>query len=252
MATVAGAVLQSEAAEGPAGFSARGNLVVTTEISGAKLHVGGNIALEERGSSVRLDVLSIGFPGTDPTLSALASSQLFPSGGYTVVLNRADRTYTVWSPSKRIYFTSQPGAQPPASNPAVAAATTVGSSNDMLHAFSAARPLRDYRVFSASLNLTGHGTTNGHPTTGLAFALKRQERTGSLMDVHGTLELADDLDEVPVQLTASVNGAGGAPPSSLRLDLTSIDRDTPPDADFSVPANYTRAERVTDVFGRLP
>jgi len=134
---------------------------------------------------------------------------------------------------------------------AATAATTVGNANDLLHAFAIARPLRDYRAFSASLTLTGHGTTNGHPTTGVSFSLHRQERTGEPLDIHGTLKLADDLDEIPVQLTANMQGAGGLPPSGLRLDFTSVDRNTPSENDFAVPAGYTKAAKLTDVFGRL-
>jgi len=238
-------------AQTSSGFSARGSLVVQTTLSGQKLNIGGNIALEQRGSRVRIDMLSLAFPGTDQTLSALASSQLFPPGGYTVVFDQQSRTYTVWSSSKRTYFTSQPGTTPQASNPAVAAASTVGNANDVLHAFAFARSLRNYRQFSASVSLAGHGTTNGHPTTGINFALRRQERTGEPLDVHGTLQLADDLDEIPVQIAASLKGAGGAPPLSLRLDLTSVDRNAPAEGDFTVPDGYSKAAKVTDVFGRI-
>jgi hypothetical protein len=241
----------SNAQSPSAGFSAKGALVVQTELSGAKLDVGGNIALEQRGQLVRVDVLSLGIPGMNPTLNALASSQLIPAGGYSLVYDQAKRSYTVWSSAKRTYYSSEGGGQAPAqSNPAVAAATAVGSAGDIMHAFSAAKALRDYRVFSASIDLTGHGTTNGHPTTGLNFAIKRQEKTGDLLDVHGQLHLADDLNELPVQIAASLNGAGGAPPTSLRLDLTSVDAHTPADADFVVPQGFSKAAQISDVLGR--
>jgi hypothetical protein len=238
------------------GFSAKGALVVQTEFSGAKVNIGGNINLEQRGPLVRVDILSLAFPGLKGALGSLAqgalsSTQLFPQGGYSVVYDQAQHTYTVWAPSKHAYYTNEGGGPPPpVSDPASAAATTVGNASDMLHAFSAAKPLRDYRQFSASLNLTGHGTTNGHPSTGLNFALKRQERSGDPLDVHGTLQLADDLDELPVQIAASVKGAGGTPPTSLRLDFTSIDRRTPDEGDFSPPEGYTKAAKLSDVLIR--
>lgn len=238
----------------PNGFAAKGSLTVQTELSGAKINVGGNIALEQRGQLVRIDVLSLSLPGVDSMLSSLASSQLFPPGGYSVVYDQAKHTYIAWSTSRKMYYENEGSGSsaPPPSNPGVAAATAVSSTSDILHAFSAARALRDYKVFSASLNLTGHGTTNGHPSTGVAFALKRQEKnaTGDPLDVHGTLQLADDLNELPVQINASVNGAGGAPPSTLRLDFTSIDARTPPDSDFAVPAGFTKAGKITDILGR--
>jgi len=239
-------------AQQPNGFSAKGALVVQTEFSGAKINIGGNINLEQRGPLVRVDVLSLSLPGMDAMLSQLANSQLFPPGGYSLVYDQAKHSYTVWSPSRHAYYTNDNGGSAPSSsNPAVAAATTVGNATDMLHAFAAAKALRDYRQFSASLNLTGHGTTNGHPTTGLDFALKRQERTGDPLDIHGSLKLADDIDELPVQVVASLKGAGGAPPTSMRLDLNSINQQTPSEDDFTVPAGYSQAQHLTDVLGRV-
>jgi hypothetical protein len=65
------------------------------------------------------------------------------------------------------------------------------------------------------------------------------------------MKLADDLDEIPVQLVANVQGAGnGAPPGTIKLDLTSIDRNAPSGDDFTVPSGYSRASQLSDVFGR--
>ncbi len=241
----------------PPGFTAHGTLVAQTQLSGQPLSLGGNIVLEQLGDMVRLDLQSLAVPSNGSLLGALANSamsatSLFPAGGYSVVFDRRNRTYTVWSPSKHTYFTSPANAPPAASsNPAVAATTAIAETGDLLHSFAAAKALRDYRVFSASINLTGHGTTNGHPTTGLTYAIKRQERTGDLLSIAGSMKLADDLDEIPVQLVANVQGAGnGAPPGTIRVDLTSIDRNAPSGDDFTVPAGYTRASQLSDVFGR--
>jgi hypothetical protein len=234
-----------------AGFSAHGALAVHTQLSGTKLQVTGNISLEELGNLVRLDMLSLSLPGLDPGLSALASSQLIPAGGYTVVFDQGKHGYTVWSTSKRTYYISTPGAADQTNNPVIGAAATIGSTSDFLHAFALAKPLKDYRAFSASVTLTGHGQTNGHPTTGIDFAIKRQERTGDPLDLHGNLQLADDLDEIPVRINANVQGSGGLPPSSMQLDLTSVDRSAPSAADFTVPAGYAKAAQLSDVFGKL-
>lgn len=222
-----------------------------TQLSGTKLSVTGNIALEELGNLVRLDMVSLSLPGLDPALSALASSQLIPAGGYTVVFDQGKHGYTVWSTSKRTYYTSSPGAADQTNNPVIGAAATIGSTSDFLHAFALAKPLKDYRAFSASVTLNGHGQTNGHPTTGIDFAIKRQERTGDPLDLHGNLQLADDLDEIPVRINANVQGSGGLPPSSMQLDLTSVDRSTPAAGDFTVPAGYAKAAQLSDVFGKL-
>jgi hypothetical protein len=258
LAMVPGATAGRALAQQPGpGFTAHGTLGAQTQLSGQPISLTGNIALEQLGDMVRLDLLSLGIPNSGSVLGALASSamsatSLFPAGGYSVVFDRRNRTYTVWSPSKRTYFASAPNTTPAAtSNPAVAATTAIAETGDLLHSFAAARVLRDYRVFSASINLTGHGTTNGHPTTGLSYAIKRQERSGDLMSIAGSMKLADDLDEIPVQLIANVQGAGGgAPPGTIRVDLTSIDRNAPSGDDFSVPAGFTRAAQLSDVFGR--
>jgi hypothetical protein len=64
------------------------------------------------------------------------------------------------------------------------------------------------------------------------------------------LQLADDLDELPVQINATISGAGGAPPSSLKLDLTTVEARTPPDSDFEVPDGFKQASSPAGVLGR--
>jgi hypothetical protein len=67
--------------------------------------------------------------------------------------------------------------------------------------------------------------------------------------VHGRLQLADDLDEVPVEITANLK-TQSIPDSGLRLDLTTLAKANTPSADFAVPAGYFRANVIGDVLGK--
>ncbi len=238
----------ARAATDPVGYVGKGQLVVQTAIAGVdKLTVGGDIALEERGSFLRLDVLSLAIPGTDPTLSAIVGTQLFPPGGFTIVYDRKAASYTVWSNAKRSYYTSASGPTPKTTPAPLADA--IGAAGDLFAPLAFAKSLRTDRTFSATLSLVGHGPVNGHPATGIDYQYARTNATGDRTDVHGRLELADDLDEVPVEITASVKSAS-IPASSLRLDLTTLAKQTPNESDFTVPPGYARASDLGTVLGK--
>jgi hypothetical protein len=235
------------AATDSGGYVGHGNVVLQTAIAGMeKLTVGGEIAFEQRGPLARVDVLSLGLPGTDPTLSALLGTQLFPPGGFTVVFDRTTSTYVVWSNTKHTYFTSVSSSQA-AATPAPAASTPAKPTESSPFAFL--KTVRDDTSFSVTLSLAGHGPINGHPATGIDYQLNRTTKAGDKSNLHGRIEFADDLDELPIELTASVN-TRTIPQSSLRLDLTSIARETPNEADFAVPQGYARAGDLGSVLGK--
>lgn len=235
------------AASDPGGYVGRGKVVVQTAIAGIdKLTVGGEIAFEQRGPLARVDMLSLGLPGTDPTLSALLGTQLFPPGGFTVVYDRTTSTYVVWSNAKQTYFTSVPSSQAgPTPGPVARTPATPTDSSP----FGFLKTFRDDAAFSVTLSLAGHGPVNGHPATGIDYQLSRTTKPGDKSDLHGRIEFADDLDELPIEVTASVK-TKTIPASSLRLDLTSIAKQTPNEADFAVPQGYARASDLGSVLGR--
>ena len=146
-----------------AGFTSRGNAVIRVAFNGTPIDLGANIALAQRNSSYRLDILSLSIPGTDPTLNAIAQS-LLPSGGYTVVFDRAKATTIVWSSSKHTYAILGSGDAQPVAKPAAATKATSNITGS----------LQKLKTMTLSLALAGHGTTNGHPTTGLDYAVKFQ------------------------------------------------------------------------------
>jgi hypothetical protein len=249
-AVVAGAFAYVRAAaDESTGYTGKGQLVVQTSIGGPdnKITIGGDIALEERGSQLRIDVLSLGIPGMSATISTLVSTQLLPLGGFTVVYDRKAATYTVWSSAKRVYYSSASGAAQ--NGPVTGAAVAVVGANDLFSAFSFARSLKDDAAFTLSLGLAGHQTINGHPATGLNFQYARTTKTGDALEMHGTFEFADDLDDVPVEISVAAKSKM-IPDSALRLDFSSLVKQTPPDADFDVPAGYTRASGLGDVIGK--
>ncbi len=261
------------------GYAGRGTLQVQTTLDGPslgvpslggvtlKVTVNGDIALEARGQLLRVDLLDLAIPGSDPLLSALASSQLIPPGGFTVVYDRSASTYTVWSSSKRAYYVGG-GATPngsavggPASGgtpsgsvtsgsaPAGGPDAALGAGADLFKAFAIARSLKDDSAFSATVTLAGHGTVNGHPATAVDYQYARTTNAGDSTSIHGRLQLADDLDDVPVQVSVSLK-TPSIPESALRLDMTTLSRANVPAADFTAPAGYFRANAIGDVLGK--
>lgn len=230
------------------GLRASGTLVVQANIQGAPVNVGGNVALYHKGSLYRLDVLSLGFPGTSGDLSALAATLIGP-GGVSALYDGATGALTAWSNANRTYYSETPSrpaqAPAPAAVPAVPAAT-----GDPLGALAGvAAVLRD--VQSATIQLVGHSTVNGHPATNLDLQMKRQRPGKPLENYHAQLALADDLNEFPVQVTiqsvpATTNAFGGV----AKLDLTSIQADNPDDGLFVVPQGYTRVDSIAGVIHR--
>ncbi len=249
-APATGAVEPTPTPSAALGYSGKGAIVLQTTLGGTKLTVGGDVGFEQRADLMRIDVLSIKIPGMDPTMGAAAGTELFPGGGFTVVLDRANSRYTVWSQAKQSYYvgTIGPGASPgpspkptptPTPNPS---ATPGGGPFDFL------KNLKDYKTFTITVGLAGHSVTNGHPTTGLNFQFLTETVKGKKVDVHGALQSADDLDGLPVQLTASFTGTD-QPESAARIDVTTIERRLAPAADFAVPKGFTKAASVFDVIG---
>jgi hypothetical protein len=230
----------------PSGFRSAGTLVVQAMISGSPLNVGGNIALYRRGSQYRLDLLSLGFPGTGPTASAVAGT-LLAQGGATLIYDGATGVLSVYSNGNRVYYQASPSSAPANRTPSPPPQPAAPGAADPLAALAGVvRQLHD--VQRASIQLTGHSTTNGHATDDVDVLLRRQRPGKALEDYHAQLALADDLDGFPVRILFSSTPAtaqdfGG----SLRLDLTEVARETPGDSVFEVPTGYTRVNSIGEV-----
>ena len=248
-----GTFADASAADEPSGYVGSGQLVIQTTLGGdMKITVGGNIAMEEHGPFLRVDVLSLGIPGTNPTTSSVisaVSTQLFPPGGFTIVYDRRASTYTVWSNAKQRYYTNAAAAGPAPNLPPGPLSVAVVAGGDLFGAFSFARSLKDDSAFTLTFGLAGHQTVNGHPATGLNFQYARTTKTGDALDLHGTFQFADALDGVPVEITAAGHSKS-IPESAFRLDFSSLTKQSPPDADFVPPPNFVRANTLGDVIGK--
>ena len=224
-----------------------GTLVAQVNYQGTPVNIGGNVALYHNGARYRLDVLSLGFPGTDPNLGALAATLVGP-GGVTIVYDGASGAMTAWSSQNHTYYVMSPLR---ASGTAAAPAPPPVSTNagDPLGALTTlASALKN--VQSASVMMTGHSTVNGHPATNLDLQLKRALPGKPAEDYHAQLALADDLNDFPVQIAlASTPASRDALGGTMRLDLTSVQTVAPDDSVFAVPAGYTRATSLSGVLG---
>jgi hypothetical protein len=231
------------------GLRATGTLVVQANVQGAPLNVGGNVALYHKGSLYRLDVLSLGFPGTSGDLSALAATLIGP-GGVSALYDGATGSMSAWSNANRTYYSETPARPAVQAAPAAAAATAPAGSGDPLAALaSLAAAFRD--VQTASIQLLGHGTVNGHPATNLDVQLRRQRPGKALENYHAQLALADDLSGFPLQITVqSVPSPANSFGGTAKLDLTSIQADNPDDGLFVVPQGYTRVDSIAGVLRR--
>jgi hypothetical protein len=231
------------------GLRSSGTLVVQANVQGSPINIGGNVALYHKGALYRLDLLSLGFPGTDPGLSAIASTLIAP-GGVSLVYDGATGATVAWSNGNRTYYEIAP-ARAPTGGAAPAPASQPAPSDPLAALARVASTLQN--VQTATISLTGHRTINGHPTTDVDVVVKRQLPGKPAEDYHAQVALADDLADFPVQIAfsstpASPSSVGG----SFKLDLTSVERTVPDDAAFTIPRGYTRATSLSGVLSSRP
>ncbi|HEX3549552.1 MAG TPA: hypothetical protein VHT53_04215 [Candidatus Elarobacter sp.] len=236
------------------GIRSSGTIVAQINLQGQPINVGGNIAFFHKGSLYRLDLLSLGIPGTSGDLSALAATLIGP-GGASFVYDSASGTTTAWSNANRTFYSETPsasGTRPPGSRPSATSAATAasaGAGDPLASLANVAAILRN--VQSASIQLVGHSPVNGHPATNLDLQLRRQLPGKPAESYHAQLALADDLDDFPVQIVLQ-----STPPTSssiggtVKLDLTNVQPDSPDDAMFRAPAGYRRVDSLGGVLGR--
>jgi len=236
------------------GLRGTGTLVAQISVQGQPITVGGNVALEHEGALYRLDLLSLGIPGTSGDMSALATTLIGP-GGVSVVYDTATGTTTAWSAANRAYYirvAARSGTRPPGAlgGDATAASAAAAAAGDPLASLAnIAAALRD--VQSASIVFAGHAPVNGHPATNLDVQMRRQLPGRPLEAYHAQIALADDLGGFPVQVTlqstpATPSALGG----TVKLDLSSVRADVPADGDFQVPAGFRRVDSLGGVLGR--
>lgn len=220
----------------PIAFSAHAHADLTVVAQGRTYAGDVRFAVAQRTNLTRFDVLSVksdAFPL--PPLTA------------TVVIDRSANTLTIWSDATKQYrvqpFLPRLGASPSPTPRASARPTaTPGPARRVTS------PFAGLEVLDVSLKLTGHTTTAGIPTTGLAFDLQvRKKGDQATSHVVASTQLADEFAVFPMTLDVSLEP--GTVPFSAKLayavdDLT---RGLPPLTSFRVPAGYKRASSLFSV-----
>ena len=111
--------------------------------------------------------------------------------------------------------------------------------------FGHGSPLANLDVLDVSMKMTGHTTTVGLPSTGLAFDLHVAGK-GQKTPVHlsATMQLSDVYGGFPLSIDASIDGGISRPQVKLSFAVDDLTRVTPPLAGFRVPAGYRRAASI--------
>ena len=233
------------AASADEGLTSSGSIVIQAVLSGQKIDLGSPIALFRAGSAYRLDVTQLAPVGIDPAVSAFLASAL-PIHSFTFMYDGASGTTSAYSNDNHTYY--QESKNVPTAAPTPTIATTSTGSDPLSTIAMYGRMLRDDKTFSATLDLAGHGTTNGHPATNVNLEFKQQKNAGALQDYRAHLALADDLDGFPVQIALdSVAAKTSEFAGALRLDLTNVQRIAPPNGSFAIPGGYTRVTSLQEI-----
>jgi hypothetical protein len=201
-----------------------------------------SVAFEAKPMKFRFDVVSVSLSGLGPAAAGMVPP--FPTGGATFVADYATGKLIVWVRSTKKYFVGKIPV-PNFGKNATPAPHATAAPMPMMDPFAVFKSFQGMKTFSIAL--TGHATSNGHPTSQYDFVLEREYGAGNSFALHGQMQLADDLDELPVFFHVSVDG-NKLPASSLRYDLTNFERRLPPESDFHPPGGYKLVKNLGDAF----
>lgn len=220
----------------PIAFSARAHANLTVTAQGGTYSGAVELGVAQRVNLTRIDVLSVksdSFPV--PPITA------------TVVIDRRANTLTVWSDATK-QFRVQSFLPRAAASPTPRAGATPRATATPRPPQAGTSPFSKLEVLDVSLKLTGHTTTAGLPTTGLAFDLQvRNKGDAATSHVAATTQIADEFAVFPMTLDVSIEP--GAAPFSARLSyaVDDLTRSLPPLTRFAVPAGYTQAKSLLSV-----
>ncbi|HEY0393072.1 MAG TPA: hypothetical protein VGD01_01130 [Candidatus Elarobacter sp.] len=228
------------AAATPAGVSAHAHANLTVAANGTTYAGSAQLAFAQRDAQTRIDVLSV-----------KADALPIPPIAFTAVIDRRANTITMWNDATRQYRV-QPFLPRSLTSPSPRPSASPRPSRSPRAQVRGTSPLKDLDVLELSLRMTGHTTTAGLPTTGLAFDLQvRKKGDSASSHVAATAQLADDYLIFPVTLELSVEP--GTVPFSGKLSyaIDDVTRAAPAAARFAIPAGYTEAPSLPSViFGR--
>ena len=211
----------------PLAFTARAHADITVVTTDRTITGSAVLGMSQRANLTRVDVISL---KTDviplPPISA------------TFVVDRSARTVTAWSNVTKRYYVSRMSPSPspgPATTPKPQG-LFVGTSF-----------LAGLDVMDVSVKLTGHTTTAGIATSGLAIDAHFAKK-GSTNVVHGTAttQLADDYGAFPLTIDVALD-PGGAQSLKLSYAVDELTRAVPAATGFRVPAGYAKATSMIGV-----
>jgi hypothetical protein len=218
----------------PSGFSGRAHITVTFPFQSSNMSASARVTVAQSDQLTRVELVSV-----DQSILPVQIPR------FTFVVNRRTNTVTAWNDTARVYYTQaflpqQFGGPARLSPPP-------GTS---------ARPSRPERSALASvdlltfnLRLTGHTTTAGIASTGLAFDMKvRRHGQTALSHITGTVQIADDFAFFPVAIQAQIHGNGLGTPATFLYTVDSFDRDAPLPEAFVIPDGYREATSLIGVF----
>jgi hypothetical protein len=220
----------------PIAFSARAHAILTVTAQGNTYSGAVELGVAQRANLTRVDVLSV-------------KSDTFPvppiSG--TVVIDRRANTLTVWSDVTK-QFRVQPFLPRAAASPTPRSGASPRATATPRPPQGGTSPFSKLEVLDVSLKMTGHTTTAGLPTTGLAFDLQvRNKGDQATSHVAATTQIADEFVVFPMTLDVSLEP--GAAPFSAKLSyaVDDLTRGLPPLTRFAVPAGYKQAKSLLNV-----
>jgi hypothetical protein len=214
----------------PLAFTARAHADITVVTTDRTITGSAVLGMSQRANLTRVDIISV---KTDAIPLPLISA--------TFVVDRNARTVTSWSGATKRYYVSRMSPSPsPGPTP----------TPKQQGLFVGTSPFAGFDMLDVSMKLTGHTTTAGIATTGLAFDAHFQKK-GSLTVVHATAttQLADEYGAFPLTIDLAVDPGG---PQSLKISyaVDELTRAVPAPAGFRVPAGYTKATSVMAVLLR--
>jgi hypothetical protein len=223
----------------PLAFTARAHADIAVVTADRTITGSAVLGMSQRANLTRVDVISV---KTDVLP--------LPPISVSFVIDRNAKTVTAWSTNSKRYFVQHivPSPSPGPTPTPKPFGIFVGRS-----------PFANLDVLDLSVKMTGHTTTAGIATTGLAidghFAKKGSTNvahataTTQLADEYGAFPLTIDVLLEPGAQVGLSAPASMSAPSSLKLSyaVDELTRAAPPIASFRVPAGYTKATSVMAV-----
>lgn len=218
------------AAPTPVAFTAHAHAGLRVDANGTTYDGTARVAVAERGNLFRVDV-------------SAAKSDALPLApiAFTLVVDRAANTISVWNDATRLYRTQRlilhatPSATPKPKGTPGPGATGVS-------------PFGKLDVFAVSITLTGHTTTAGLPATGLALDMQVRKRGETAAShVTATTQLADDFPFLPLAIDVSVEPGAAPLRAHVSYAVDDLARVAPAADRFVIPAGYTEAPSFVGV-----